>query len=79
MEHARWQSKAMPRKDYNPVPAAICKEKGVTYVHDPTVDVAKFLEAEQPRAMSRVIECEALQNQLAYSHLFTSLRLTVVA
>ena len=31
-----------------------------TDVHDPTVDVSKLLETEQTRAMSRIIECEAL-------------------
>lgn len=31
-----------------------------TYVHDSAVDVAKFLEAEQPRTVSGVIEGEAL-------------------
>jgi hypothetical protein len=31
-----------------------------TNVHNPTVDVAKLLEAEQPRAVGRVIEGEAL-------------------
>lgn len=31
------------------------------HIHKATVDVAKFLEAKEPRAMSRVIECEALK------------------
>lgn len=30
------------------------------YVHDAAVDVAELLEAEQPRAVSRVIESKAL-------------------
>lgn len=32
-----------------------------THVHNPAVDVAKLLEAKQPRAMSRVIEGERLR------------------
>ena len=35
-------------------------EVGDTHIHDTTIDVSKFLEAKQPRAMSRVIESEAL-------------------
>lgn len=31
-----------------------------TYVHNPAVDIAKFFEAKQPRAMCRVIEGKAL-------------------
>jgi hypothetical protein len=38
-----------------------------TYVHDPTVDVAKLLQTEKPRAMGRVIEGEALY-RLAMTH-----------
>lgn len=32
-----------------------------THVHDTGVNVAKLLEAEQPRSVSRVIEGEALR------------------
>ena len=38
-------------------------ERRGTYIHDTTIDVAKFLETEQPGAMGGVIEGEAL-NQL---------------
>ncbi len=35
-------------------------KRGKTYVHNPTVDVPKFLQAEESCAMSRVIECVGL-------------------
>lgn len=38
--------------------------RGMTYIHDPTVDVSKLLEAKQPRSMSRVIEGVGLNLQL---------------
>ena len=31
------------------------------YVHNPAVNVAKFLEAEEPRPVGGVIECKALK------------------
>lgn len=33
-----------------------------TYVHDPGINIPKFLETEQPRSMSRVIEDKRLYN-----------------
>jgi hypothetical protein len=30
------------------------------YVHNPAVDIAEFLEAEEPCAMGGIIECEGL-------------------
>jgi hypothetical protein len=35
-----------------------------TYVHDAAVDVAKLLEAKEPRPVRRVIECVALCKSL---------------
>lgn len=37
------------------------RKESVTHVHDPTVNVAKLLEAKQPRAVSGIIEGEALE------------------
>ena len=34
--------------------------EGFTYVHNTAIDVAKFLESEEPCAMCRVIEGERL-------------------
>ena len=36
--------------------AALNTQNGNTYVHNPTVDVAKLLEAEQPRSVGGIIE-----------------------
>lgn len=36
------------------------------YVHNATVDVAKLLQAEQPRAMGRVVEREALRRSISF-------------
>lgn len=36
------------------------QEQGATYVHNTAVDVAKLLEAEEPRAVGGVIESKAL-------------------
>lgn len=38
--------------------------KPCTYIHDAAVDVAKLLEAKEPRSVRRVIECVALCNSL---------------
>lgn len=37
------------------------------YVHDATVDVAKFLEAKEPRSVGGVIECVALIRKELFS------------
>ncbi len=40
------------------------QEGWVAYIHNPTVDVAKLLQTEQPCAMGRVVECEALEESI---------------
>lgn len=42
--------------------------KEAAYIHNPTVDVSKLLQTKQSGAMGRIIECEALQPQLAFKH-----------
>ena len=37
-----------------------------SYIHDPAIDVPKFLEAEQSSAMSAVIEDVALESDCQY-------------
>ena len=37
---------------------------GGMYVHNPTIDIAEFFEAEEPCSVRGVIECEALERAL---------------
>lgn len=51
-----------------------------SYVHDPAVDVAKLLEAKEPRTVGGVIEGEALCRSALNCHrLISSDSITVVA